>query len=129
MSAFDYSVDDGFSTGHTHKRYYVKWTGSSFKEYKGTKITQAKLKKYSGAASILKKARSLGYSIGTIFKRSNGIINVNLYKYEYGGRVNENLTLKISGSKVTLVPAAWRFSDSPWIEKYSYGGVYKASGF
>ena len=128
MSAFDSIENDGHGEGHTYKRYYLKWTGTKFKEYKGTQISQKTLKKYTGASALLKKAKNEGYSIGTIFRRGNGIINVNLYKKEmYGGRVNENLTLKISGKKVKLVTAYANAAN--WIQKYSYRGVYKSSGF
>lgn len=124
--AFDNDYgNDGLRTGHTYKVYYLKWTGKKFKEYKGTKISQKKLKKYSGAASVLNRAKTEGYRIGTIYKRGNGIININLYKNHTYGQTNENLTLKISGKKVKLV--ATYPKGSKWIYKYSYGGDYEKS--
>ena len=122
LGAFDWQVDNGLGTGHTYKKYYVKWTGSKFKYYGYSYLTESKLKKYSGASAILKRARQEGFTIGTIIQRTNGIINVNLYKAAGNSRINENLTLKLSGKKVKLqkvYPNA-----STWISQVSYGGVY-----
>ena len=125
MSAFD-AYSNG--TGHTYKAYYLKWTGKKFKEYKGKKISQSVLKRYKNGAAVLRLARKHGYSIGNIFKRSNGVINVNLYRYDsYGDREQENLTLKIIGKRVKLVKVNKYYNS--WIQKYSYGGAYKSRGF
>lgn len=127
--AFDHYTSEGYFSGHTYKRYYLKWTGSKFKEYTGKKISKSILKKYSGASSILKKAASNGFKIGTIYKRGNGIINVNLYKKNRYDTNYENLTLRIKGKKVQLVKLYGVSGSESWIDQYSYGGNYMASGF
>ena len=125
-SAFDALVNDGVGTGHTYKRYYLKWIGDRFQEYVGTEISREELEGYNGAVDILQQAAAEGYSIGTIWKRDNGIINVNLFREEEMGRRNENLTLEYSGDSVVLDVINRGVSE--WIQKYSFGGEYEASG-
>lgn len=123
MSAIDSRKINGSGLIHTLKPYYIKWNGMKFVEYKGTRISQRAFKKYKNASGYLNKAKKLGYKIGTLFYRKNGIINVNLLK----GANRQNLTFKVKGKKVTL-----QVNDKNGkniVRKSSYGGVYKASGF
>lgn len=122
--AFDNCEYDGISTGHTYRRYYIKWTGKKFKEYVGKKISQKTLKKYSKGSSYLKQAKSLGYTIDKIYKRGNGIININIHKSDSYSRYNENINLKIKKKSVSLIVI--NKNGSNIVEKSSYGGIYKA---
>ena len=105
-SAFDMSSD---GTGHTWKRYYFFLDGLELKEYGGLKITRGQLEAVDGAEAILKKAESEGWTIGDIYYRSNGIINVNMHDDMW----NDNLTLRVDSG--TVVDTQDR-----------YGGVYRA---
>lgn len=105
-SAFDMSPD---GTGHTWKRYYFFLDGLELKEYGGIRISRSQLEEADGAKAILQSAEAEGWTIGDIYYRANGIINVNLKD----NRSNDNLTLRLEGSAV--VDTGER-----------YGGVYSA---
>ncbi len=124
-SAFDMNSNE---EGHTWKTYYIKWTGKEFKEYKVRQISLGKLKKYKNANKYINQARKLGYNVGDIYKRSNGIINVNLHKYASSDELvyNENITFRIKGKKVVLVVDNKKGKDI--IQKSSQGGSYQAYG-
>lgn len=124
-SAFDMNSN---GEGHTWKTYYIKWTGREFKEYKVKQISLGKLKKYKNANKYINQARKLGYNVGDIYKRSNGIINVNLHKYDsrYDLVHNENITLRIKGKKVALVVDNKKGKNI--IQKSSQAGSYQAYG-
>jgi len=133
-SAFDNAVLDGIECGHTYKRYYLHWTGTEFTEYTGQEISLEELEKYEGGSDAIRQAESEGYSVGTIFRRDNGIINVNLYKDDEStagadgvpDRYNDNITLEVKNDAVYLVVV--NHDTEEWIEKYSYGGVYESAG-
>ena len=116
---------DDFTSGHTYKRYYLEWTGSGFREYTGSEISQTELQSYAGASDILSTAQSEGYSIGRIFKRDNGIINVNLLMETDSKTEYENLTMEIDGNTVNLVIV--NHGGTNWIDKYSFHGIYESS--
>ena len=132
-SAFDDWGIDGFGSGHTYKKYYLHWNGTEFTEYEGREISRGDLEKYAGGADAIMQAESEGFSIGSIFERDNGIINVNLFKEGSasegdGGldRDNENMTLEVKNGEVFLVVINHNAQD--WIGKYSYGGIYESVG-
>lgn len=106
-SAFDQSTD---GTGHTWKRYYFFLDGLELKEYGGLWISRNQLEEVEGGEAILQKAEEEGWTIGDIYYRENGIINVNLHD-EWS---NDNLTLRFDGTAV--VDTGERF-----------GGVYKSA--
>lgn len=113
--------------GHTYRQYYFKWTGTKFLEYKGTLISQKQLKKYKNGASIINKIKKLGYSIDTIYKRKNGVININVHiatNYEHELRY-ENVNLKLSNNKVSVIVTYKGGKDI--VGKSSFGGIYKAN--
>lgn len=127
-SAFDLVVDStGTSTGHTWKAYYLKWNGKKFVEYIGQKISLEALKKYKGADVYLNKVKKLGYKIGKIYYRKNGIINVNLSKSMEDGIEQQNITFTVKGNKVSLQVNYKKGKNI--VEKSSYGGKYSAKGF
>lgn len=127
-SAYDAIKEDGSSSmiGHTCKAYYLKWNGSKFVEYKGKVISQKKLKTYKGASSYLNKIKKLGYKVGKIYYRQNGIININLTKRISSQTYNENVTLKVKKNKVTLMVNY--SSGNNIVEKSSYNGIYQEKG-
>ena len=130
-SAFDNSkADGGVMIGHTYKRYYVRWTGSKFVEYKGTNITKKALKKYKGGSAVLKKIKKAGYKTHKIIKRKNGIININVSKAESSGWTTyNNVTLKLKNKKVTVVKSGLNAYGTDIVSKSGYGGIYKKSGY
>lgn len=124
---FDAMRDESGMIGHTWKAYYLKWTGHDFKEYIGKQISIGKLKKYKNANKYLKQIKKMGYKTSSIYKRSNGIINVNIYLKEKQSILYDNITLKVKGKKVTLLVNNKKGKNI--VEKSSYGGIYKAQGF
>lgn len=131
QSAFDSMYDGGdkFYLGHTWKEYYLRWTGTKFVEYEGRKISRKQLEQYKGAGKYVKEAERLGYRIGKIFYRKNGIINVNASKKDKkGGDIDyENFTLNVKGKKVSLRICNKKGKNI--LEKSSYNGIYKEKGF
>lgn len=114
-----------YSGGHTYKRYYFRWNGKRFIEYVGTKISTTKLKSYKNASSYLSQISSLGYKVGTIYKRGNGIININIHKSDGNGSTrNENINLKLKNNKVSVITHS---NSGNIIAKSSFGGIYKSS--
>lgn len=92
-SAFDYASD---GTGHTWKPYYLHWNGKVFEEYGGIKITAQDLCKAKGGKEIIDKIKNGGNTIGEIFYRENGIVNINYHKDD----VNMYATLNYENGSV-----------------------------
>lgn len=130
-SAFDWNcTEDGVWSGHTYKKYYLKWTGSKFVEYEGRKISIGRLKKYKGVNKHLKQVKKLGYKVTSAYYRKNGIINVNVKMKRPkggGGTDYDNITFTVKGNKASLVIHDKKGKDI--LEKSGYGGIYKARGF
>lgn len=76
-STYDITSD---GTGHTWKPYWYYYSpeDKTFYPYTGTQISEDELLKYDGAAEILEKAHSEGNTVSHIYRRDNGIININL---------------------------------------------------
>ena len=128
QTAFDMCKDsDGVTCGHTYKAYYLRWNGKKFIEYKGKKITLSELKKYKGANKYINQVKKIGYKIGSIYYRSNGIINVNLSKKSDGLMNYENITFKLKEKSVYLQVCCKTGKNI--VEKSSYSGIYRAKGF
>lgn len=131
QSAFDAMYDDfgKFYLGHTWKEYYLRWTGTGFVEYEGRKISRKQLEQYKGAGKYLRQAEKLGYRIGKIFYRKNGIINVNVsQKHKKGEDIDyENFNLNVNRKKVSLRICNKKGKNI--LERSSYHGIYKAKGF
>lgn len=72
-SQYDACVD---GTGHTWNVYYFYWN-DGLREYGGTQITTDEFSSYNNADTILKKISEDGFYIASIYKRQNGIININ----------------------------------------------------
>jgi len=104
-STYDFDVTDGISTGHTWKDYWFYWDGKAFHEYGGVEITEAQLRKCGGAAKILDGIKAEDETIGEIFYRDNGIINVNHFKAYGSSRSNYFTILHLDGTSVTVIEA------------------------
>lgn len=117
-----------YGTIPTSKRYYLHWTGSTFEEYKGSLITKKELKKYVNGSSVLQEIQYLGYTVDDIYKRTNGIININIHPTgSYGENIEirrENVNLKNVDNKVEVIVINPDGEDI--VEQSSYGGVYMA---
>lgn len=111
--------------GATFKAYYVRWNGTKFVEYKGKGISKAQFKKYKLGKKYLKKIKKLGYKVGKIYYRTNGIINVNVSKTKNAWVNYDNVTFKVKGKKLKLVIHNKKGKNI--VEKSTYGGIYKAS--
>ena len=92
MSAYDSGVDyeegkeeEALYTGHTWKNYYFFYDKKSgdFKEYVGKEISEDELEAACGF-DLAAEIREAGYQVDVVFKRENGIINVNYSKTERG---------------------------------------------
>lgn len=131
QSAFDgmYDGTEKYYLGHTWKAYYLRWTGTKFVEYEGRKISRKQLEQYKGAGRYLSEVERLGYRIGKIFYRENGIINVNVSKKDAkSGDIDyDNFTLNVKNKKVSLRICNKKGKDI--IERSGFEGIYKAKGF
>ena len=96
----------------TEKPYWFYWDGAGFREYGGVKITQKQLRRCEGAAEVLDGLIADGETIGNIFYRGNGMININYSKLtKPWPDVNPDFlytdhgcaTLRLSGARVAVV--------------------------
>ena len=110
---------------HTFKPYYLKWTGTRFVEYKGKLITKNDIKKYSNGKSVLTQISSAGYIVDKIYRRSNGIININVHKSDSNYTYYDNVNLKISSKSLKLILNNKNADNI--VSKSTWGGIYKAS--
>ncbi len=127
-SAFDaeqYDSDD-FTVGHTYKKYYLKWTGKTFTDYKVKKISKAEFMAYENGADTIKKIEALGYKIDIIYKRANGIININASKKEADLKSYDNVSLSLKNNKVEVLYNGYGDKGGNIIEYSSYGGIYES---
>lgn len=131
QSAFDgmYDSHGKFYLGHTWKEYYLRWTGTKFVEYEGRTISRKQLEQYKGADTYLRDAEKMGYQVGKIFYRENGIINVNVSnKNTKGGDIEyDNFTLNVKGKNVSLRICNRKGKNV--LEKSGFEGIYKKKGF
>ncbi len=126
------------------KPYYLYFDGNFFCEYAGLIIREEELRAVDGADEILTAISGGGYTIGDIYYRDNGIININISKENGGIIMRENVTLMLSGEGVHLVPRGESFSvltnaenaelsqkitDGSFedLQAFSYGGHYSAA--
>ena len=125
--SFVFDAYDGASNGdgHTWKKYYMYWDGEGFTEYGGLRISEAQLRTVEGASQWLDEAIAIGGTIGDIFYRENGIVNVN-YTTDGGWRDgtvdNNNLTLYVADGTAQLV-----YYDEATLQDSNQGGVYVAN--
>ncbi|WP_248403593.1 hypothetical protein [Butyrivibrio fibrisolvens] len=134
-NVYDYFYDyeaghesEGVFTGHTYKDYYFYYDQKSgdFKEYVGTLISEKDLAKACGF-DLAAQIKSEGYEIGDIYKRDNGIINVNYSKTtqnDDGSGTIEYHNATFDENTQKFVP--YEGSDETWQESDS-GGTYDDS--
>lgn len=132
---FDYEEgkeDEGMHTGHTWKNYYVYYDGETrdFKEYGCTTITDKELEEAVGF-DLVKEIEDEGYEVTDIFKRDNGIINVNYFKisdgFDEGSYTAEyhNVTYNVNTGKFFDY---WGSGEETW-QASDFGGTYVESMF
>ena len=92
-SQYDATID---GTGHTWNTYYFYWD-DGLREYGGTEILVEEFSKYNGADRIVDKILKDGFDIMSIYKRQNGIININCCD----GYNNVNLTVFFENKNVS----------------------------
>ncbi len=132
VSAYDYCLDydegkesEGLYTGHTWKHYYFYYDEETedFKEYVGTPITESELASECGF-DLVGDIRKEGYQIDDIFKRDNGVINVNYSKTSKGGGTvsveYHNATYNVNTQRFA---DAWDSNANTW-ENSDFGGIY-----
>ncbi len=115
--------------GHTWKRYWVRWTGSTFREYEGKDISESRFSGYKKGADVLAAIRNAGYTPDNLIQRSNGMININIHKTETNGGIEyENVTVRLKKGKVTMQKSGKKDKSTNNIMESSYGGIYEKKG-
>ncbi len=115
--------------GHTWKEYYFYYDEKAgyFKEYGGTKIDEAELTKICGF-DLASEIRNTGYEVDDIFKRANGIINVNYSmktRDEFGKTTIQYKNANYDSKKGQFL-SAWDTGDNTW-QSSDFGGIYHAA--
>ena len=118
-----YDKDSDSFSGHTYKKYYIRWNGKAFEDCKSERITQGDMRHYKNGSSVLKEIKSAGYTVDDIIRRENGIININVHMETDGYIIYENVTLKIKGNKLEI--EINNKDEENIVKKSSYGGIYK----
>ncbi|WP_155829653.1 hypothetical protein [Butyrivibrio sp. AC2005] len=133
VSAYDYCVDyeegkedEALYTGHTWKNYYFFYDEKSgdFKEYVGKEISEDELKAACGF-DLAAEIREAGYQVDVVFKRENGIINVNYSKTERGdvGSVYKEYHNVTYNELNQRYADAWGTNGNSWQDS-DFGGTY-----
>lgn len=138
-----YKAASGSYQGESVKVYYLYFDGNFFCEYGGTVMTEGELLALDGAKEMLDAIYAGGYSLGDIYRRGNGIININISKDGAGGSVIlDNVTLAQKDGGVSLLTLgssglallrenAQAVIDNKFSvrEEFSFGGLYSAAAF
>jgi hypothetical protein len=132
LSAYDSSLsyeegdDPGLGwSGHTWKPYYYFYDEGSgdFREYGGTKISEAELADIVGF-DLVKEISDAGFKTDDIFRRKNGIINVNYSRTEKSDIMTDieyhNVTYN---EKTGSFFDVWDAGEKTW-QNSDYGGIY-----
>ncbi len=132
LSAYDYYCDyeagseEPMWTGHTWKPYYFYYDEASeeFKEYVGQEITESELAEICGF-DLAKEIRDSGYTVDAIYKRDNGIINVNYSKEDIYDDGSRSITYKNANfdQRRGEFLDAWGTGDTGY-EASDFGGTY-----
>ena len=116
-------------TGHTWKPYYFHYDESSkdYKEYGAVSISEDELAEIVGT-DLASEIKAEGYQVDNIYKRENGLVNVNYSKVVN----NDDGTLSVTYKNATYDEKAGKYAD-PWGEgggtwqESDYGGIYEIS--
>lgn len=115
--------EDGTSiySGHTWKKYYFYYDGKDFKEYGGIQITYEDLLRVNGIDPILDTIRNDGYSIDSIYYRSNNMVNINVSRNTRIGVEYDNVTIRISETALEIVPGNFdeTYEEGFYLRAYS----------
>ncbi len=132
LSAYDYYCDyeagseEPMWTGHTWKPYYFYYDEASeeFKEYVGQEITESELAEICGF-DLAKEIRDSGYTVDAIYKRDNGIVNVNYSKEDIYDDGSRSITYKNANfdQRRGEFLDAWGTGDTGY-EASDFGGTY-----
>ena len=133
LSSYDAFLDyedgkesEGMYTGHTWKNYYFhydKETGD-FAEYKGRAISVEDLDKSCGFP-LSEEITAEGYEIGDIYRRDNGIINVNYSRTsKYEGMVSVEYKNVTYNEKTASFVDVWGDGENTW-QGSDFGGTYE----
>jgi len=121
--AFLSKFEDGTSieTGHTWKKYYFYYDGKDFKEYGGILITYEDLLRVNGIDTILDTIEEDGYSIDSIYYRSNNMVNINVSYSTEDSVKYDNVTVRISGTTPKIVPGNFdeTYEEGYYLRAYS----------
>ena len=117
--ASHYKGMDG-GIGHTWKKYFFYFNGSTFKEYGGIEITVDYILRIPRGKKVIDEVYKHSYDIDSIYYRDNGIININISKNEKGNIDYYNVTLRNIDGKWDIV------SPNEYGEDYGSGYYLKA---
>jgi hypothetical protein len=116
-------------TGHTWKPYYFHYDESSrdYKEYGAVSISEDELAEIVGT-DLASEIKAEGYQVDNIYKRENGLVNVNYSKVVN----NDDGTLSVTYKNATFDEKTGKYAD-PWgdgtnsWQESDYGGIYEIS--
>lgn len=124
LSDYDgfYDTEMEMFMGHTWKPYYFSYFSDidAIEEYKGTDISIEEAAAYL-PEGVLDEVIAEGYVIDRMYIRSNGIVNVNYHKEEYGSVYYGNLNYDTVNQ--VYIDAYSMGEDNSW-EHSSFGGIY-----
>lgn len=124
LSAYDGTYDpemDGY-IGHTWKPYYFYYDEStdSLAEHIGVEIPEEDVAKICGE-NIIEEIEKEGYTIGKIYNRPNGILNINYtYETEWGEISFHNANFDSNSNAFIDV---WGVGENTW-KASDFGGTY-----
>lgn len=115
--------------GHTWKEYYFYYDEESedFREYGGSNITENELDKICGF-ELSDEIKGEDYEIGDIFRRANGIVNVNYFRKErdeFGNTRIQYMNANYDRNTGEFL-SAWGADEKTW-QNSNFGGKYDAA--
>lgn len=126
LSAYDSIYDpemDGY-IGHSWKPYYFYYDENTdaIVEYIGKEITEEDAVKICGE-NIIEEIEKEGYTIGKIYSRPNGILNINYISEAENGEINYH-NANYDSKKESFIDA-WGVGANTWKDS-DFGGTYLA---
>ena len=102
-----YEKSSGSMIGHTWKKYYFYFDGSTFREYGGINIKVEDLIKIPEVKNIVNEIYSNSYEIDSIYFRGNNVININIFHDSDEEIRYYNITLRYIDDKWNIVPGEY----------------------
>ena len=117
----------GLWMGHTWKEYYFYYDKESgfFREYGGVNIEEEELTQICGF-DLASEIRNTGFEVDAIYKRANGIVNVNYSKKtrdEFGKTTIQYKNANYDSKKGQFL-SAWGSGENTW-QNSDFGGIYQ----